>query len=131
MKVIIAGSRGFDDYEFLDQTMHELFWKGAPGLDGWEVVDSVISGGAKGADTLGAAWADEHCFPVHVYKPDWDTHGKKAGFLRNEEMAIAGDILVAFWDGISRGTMNMISAACVNCLEIHVYNYKAWNEISI
>ena len=131
MKVIIAGSRGFDDYKFLDEVMHELFWRGAPGLDGWELIDSVISGGARGADTLGAAWADENHFPVHVYPADWDTHGKIAGFLRNEDMARAGDILVAFWDGYSRGTTNMVSTAMVHCQEIHLYKYPTVYQQSL
>ncbi len=71
---------------------------------------TIISGRAKGADRLGERFAQEHNIPIQRFLADWDTHGKKAGFLRNLEMAKAADILIAFWDGKSRGTQHMMES---------------------
>jgi hypothetical protein len=68
----------------------------------------VVSGCARGADQLGERWADERGYPVKRFPADWHKHGKRAGYLRNEEMAGYATHLVAFWDGRSRGTKHMI-----------------------
>jgi len=71
---------------------------------------TIISGRAKGADRLGERFAQEHNIPTQLFPADWNTHGRKAGFIRNLKMAKAADILIAFWDGQSRGTQHMIEA---------------------
>lgn len=98
MKVIIAGSRNFKNYELIEQTMSEL------GLD----IDEVVCGGARGADRLGELWAKNHKIPVKYFLPKWHEFGKSAGYKRNVEMAEYADYLVAFWDKESRGTRHMI-----------------------
>lgn len=83
---------------------------------GQHVVDSitdVISGGARGADLAGEQWAEDHDLKV-VRFPVTDEAIKKHGKylapkLRNRDMADAGDLLVAFWDGLSGGTADMIA----------------------
>ena len=72
--------------------------------------DKIVSGDARGADTLGAEYGTRHGIPVIHFPAQWDTYGKAAGFIRNEEMAEYGDYLVAFWDGASKGTAQMIQA---------------------
>jgi hypothetical protein len=99
MKVIIAGSRTITHYN--DNFKKEL--KNRPFL-----ITEVVSGTAKGVDTLGEMFAYEIEVPVKQFKPDWNTHGKKAGHLRNAEMAKYADALIAVWDGESKGTKNMI-----------------------
>lgn len=84
----------------------------------------IVSGGAKGADTLAIDWAVINWVPFREFLPDWDKHGKKAGILRNVEMAEYADTLVAFWDGESRGTKHMIGEALRKGLEVHVYRYE-------
>lgn len=101
MKTIIAGSRGFDNIDFIFWTLDFLPWE----------VTEVVCGEARGPDTLGKEWALEQGIPVVSFVPDWDTHGKKAGMLRNIEMGDYADALVAFWDGKSRGTKQMIDYA--------------------
>ena len=98
MKVIIAGGRDFDNYEYLSETMSNLDF----------IVTEVICGGARGADTLGEQWAKENGVPIKYFYPNWDVLGKSAGHIRNREMAEYGDYLVAFWDKKSSGTQNMI-----------------------
>ena len=72
-------------------------------------VTEIVSGGARGVDTLAEQYAEAHNIPFTLFPADWETHGKKSGFLRNAEMAHYADYGVAIWDGESRGTKHMIS----------------------
>ncbi len=114
MKTIIAGGRDFNDYKLLCEYMEEL---GAG-------VTEIVCGMARGADLLGKRWADENNIPVKEFPADWKTHGKAAGHIRNKEMAKYADTLVAFWDGESRGTKNMIERARGCLLDVYIFNYK-------
>lgn len=112
LKLAIVGSRGFSDYPLLCQTMLDHFYDWDHSEEGSEWrIDEVISGGAIGADSLGARWADEHDVALTVFRPDWEKHGKRAGFLRNEDIIKASTHVLAFWDSISRGTANSLSIA--------------------
>jgi|ERR1039458_1423661 hypothetical protein len=71
----------------------------------------IISGAARGADALGERWACEHAIPLVRMPADWDAHGRRAGYLRNLEMAKQAQALIALWDGTSRGTAHMIETA--------------------
>ena len=101
MKTIIAGSRDFNDYDLLKkQINHYRNYKG--------VVTEIVSGCAKGADTLGEQYAVENGIPLKYFRADWDTYGRAAGPIRNQQMAEYADVLIAVWDGKSKGTKNMI-----------------------
>jgi len=104
MKVLVCGSRHFNDYSRLSQTLESMVrpeWK------------TIIHGGAKGADSLGGLWGEANKFEVEVYPADWNTHGKAAGPVRNIRMLKEGkpDFVVAFLAPNSRGTKHMISIA--------------------
>ena len=101
--VIIAGSRNFTDYAFLCNKCDTLFKNKRP--------TSILCGKARGADMLGAKYAESRCIQVDYYPADWDVYGKRAGYIRNEEMAKNADALIAFWDGKSKGTKHMIDLA--------------------
>lgn len=110
MKLAIIGSRGFEDYGHFVTVM--LDWFGRYEEAGpYSVVTEVISGGAKGADSLGARWAKERNIKLTEFIPDWNKHGRKAGILRNEDIVKAADFVLAFWDGASKGTANSLSIA--------------------
>lgn len=98
MKVIIAGSR----------TIHSII----PIIEGIRAsgfkISEVVSGGARGVDAVGEAWAKVHDTDFKVFPADWKTYGKSAGPRRNRQMAEYADALVAIWDGESPGTRNMI-----------------------
>lgn len=115
-RVIIAGGRLFDDYAYLKDSMDYL-------LQNVKDEIAVICGKARGADTLGEKYAKERGYTVHYFPADWDRYGKSAGYIRNEEMAKNADALVAFWDGKSRGTKNMIKLAHQYGLRVRVKNY--------
>lgn len=114
MKVIIAGTRDYDDYAELVATIERTCW----------TITEIVSGGAKGADALGETYAKSNNIPLHVFKANWDAHGKAAGPIRNREMAKYADALIAFWDGVSRGTGNMITEATNAGLKTHVLHYN-------
>jgi hypothetical protein len=114
-RVIVAGSRGFDDYQTLSETC-DFFLKKKKNV-------IIISGNAKGADKLGEQYAKERGLKLEVYPADWEKYGKSAGFIRNEEMGDIANALIAFWDGESHGTKHMIEYAKNKGLKIRVYNY--------
>src|SRR5690606_6698690 len=71
----------------------------------------IVSGGARGADLLGEAYAKEHNYPLKKFPAKWGVHGKAAGPIRNQEMAEYSNALIAFWDEKSKGTKSMIDLA--------------------
>lgn len=113
IRVIIAGTRTYADYQTLrivsDTVIGELrsMTPDAP--------VTIISGDASGADTLGKRYAKERGYLLKRFPVDWKLFGKMAGPVRNRQMleyAKAGlPVLIAFWDGVSRGTKNMITIA--------------------
>jgi predicted Rossmann fold nucleotide-binding protein DprA/Smf involved in DNA uptake len=98
-KVAVIGSRGFSDYELLSESLSKL----NPKL--------IVSGGAKGADTLAEKYANEHGLDMVVYKPDYKKFGRGAPLKRNHTIVDNAEVLVAFWDGKSRGTKYTIDLA--------------------
>ena len=118
-RIIIAGSRNFNNYSLLTSAMYNLLVNEM--ISGVEV--EIVSGTAKGADQLGERFAKDHNYPIKKFPADWNTHGKKAGYLRNKQMAEYADMLVAFWDGESKGTKNMIDLAEKNGLIVEVVRF--------
>ena len=71
-------------------------------------ITEVVCGMAIGVDTLGKEWAESQNIPVQEFPADWDGYGKKAGMIRNKEMAAYADCAILIWDSKSRGTKNML-----------------------
>ena len=115
-KVIIAGTRSFDDYELLKAKMDRL-------LSQQRDVE-IVSGTARGADQLGERYAVERGLPIKQFPADWNTYGKSAGYRRNAEMAEYADAAVVFWDGKSRGSKHMIDLAKRKGIAVRVIVYK-------
>lgn len=111
-KVIVAGSRTFNDYGLLKEKLDYY-------LSNYNNVE-IVSGTAKGADQYGERYAKERGFSIKKFPAQWDKYGKKAGYLRNKQMAEYADALVAFWDGKSKGTKIMIDLAKQYGLQIRV-----------
>lgn len=124
-RIIIAGSRTFNDYELLEESLNEYI------ADAFQKkVDSIeiISGTAKGADSLGEKYAIEHNYLIKRFSADWDKYGKSAGYIRNEKMADYASkekgVLFAFWDAKSKGTKNMINIAKKYKLDVNIVVFK-------
>ncbi len=101
-RVLIAGSRDFNNYNLVKEVIDSL-QKDIK-------IGTIISGTARGADSLGEQYANENNISLERYPANWDLHGKSAGYIRNKQMAEVADVLVAFWNG-SNGTKNMIDLA--------------------
>jgi hypothetical protein len=71
-------------------------------------VTQVVSGCASGADLAGERWAKERGVWIERFPADWNKHGKGAGPIRNRAMAVYADVGLAFWNGSSSGTANMV-----------------------
>jgi len=114
-RVIVAGSRGFNDFTLMCQKLDKL-------LSNKESVE-IISGTCRGADQLGERYAESRGYSIDRYPANWDKYGKSAGFRRNEQMAVNADALVAFWDKESKGTKHMIDLARKHNLQFRIIGY--------
>ena len=115
-KVIVAGGRDFNNYILLRDTLRTL-WREIGRFE-------IVSGMARGADMLAYNLGKSANLAVHEFPADWDKHGKSAGYKRNTQMAEFSDVLVAFWDGKSRGTKHMIDIAKQMQLDVRVVMYE-------
>lgn len=118
-RVIVAGSRDFRDYSLLMEKLDGLLSR-KEGV--YDIV--IVSGTARGADQFGERYAKSRGYKVERFPADWDRHGKAAGYIRNEAMAMHSDALVAFWNGKSAGTGHMIDLAKKHNLQIRVVRYE-------
>lgn len=116
-KLCVAGSRSFDDYELMKKLLSIFVLKDPVGI-------TLISGTAKGADTLGEKCAKEFGWEIKRCPADWDKYGKKAGIIRNEAMANEAEGAMIFWDGESKGTEHMIRYCYKRGLNMLVVMYK-------
>lgn len=98
MRVVIAGSRSITDYAALQHAIAQTDFS----------ISEVVSGCARGPDSLGEQWADLNGIPVKQFPANWARFGRAAGHYRNSEMASYADAAIILWDGESRGTLDMI-----------------------
>ncbi len=102
MNIAVIGSRTLVDYNLVEETL-------LASVNPEE--DTIISGGATGADQLGEHFANEYHIKKIVHKPDYKQYGKAAPFIRNQLIIDDADYVIAFWDGKSKGTADTILKA--------------------
>ena len=110
MKVIIAGSRDITDYSLVKEAIKEANLE----------ITEVVSGCARGVDSLGEYWAQENNIPVKRFPADWEGLGRAAGVIRNGQMAEYGEALIAIKYPNSIGTNDMIRKAKRNNLVVFI-----------
>ena len=131
MRVIIAGGRDFNDFKLLESNINKIFKQLSDEKSISACIDEsnieIICGKARGADTLGEQFAKEYKLSIKYFTADWNTYGKSAGYRRNAEMANYAKedngVLIAFWDGKSKGTKHMIDLAKSNNIRVFIVNY--------
>jgi len=104
MKLAVVGSRTFTDYQLFYEVLDSI-------LEVHGGMIELISGGAKGADSLAKRYADDAGIGIKIFAAHWDEFGKGAGMIRNTDIVNECDQLLAFWDGKSRGTLDSITKA--------------------
>lgn len=114
-KLIIAGGRDFNDYDLLKSKLDRLLQN--------KTDVEIVSGKARGADSLGERYAREMGYPIKEFPANWNKYGKSAGYIRNKEMAEYADGCVCFWDGDSKGTKHMIDLAEEKNISLRVIYY--------
>lgn len=122
MNIAIVGGRDFSDYTLLKESLSAYIsiYSGIP--------DNIVSGGAKGADTLAAQFAAEMDIPLLVFKPDYQKYGRGATLVRNTQIIENADVVFAFWDGQSKGTKDSINKAKKLQKELHIISYGEKTE---
>lgn len=121
-KLIVAGGRDFQDYDLLSKNLEKI--RTVILSDNLADDLEIVSGCARGADSLGIRWAEENHVSLKLFPADWDKYGKRAGPLRNIQMGDYADSLIAFWDGKSRGTKHMINYAREKGLGVFIVRYS-------
>ena len=116
VRVIVAGSRGFQNYPLMCKELDKIK----------DRIECIVSGDAGGADTYGCMYARDNNIPVRHCPADWQKYGTAAGRVRNKQMGDYGDELVAFWDGISPGTNDMINYMKQLGKKVTVIEYTKW-----
>ena len=118
IRIIVAGSRTFNNYPLLKHTLNNFIQQ----LGAYDSIE-IVSGGAPGADRFGERYAREQGYSLKIFPAHWNLYGKRAGYLRNAEMADYADCLVAFWDCQSPGTKHMINLAMQKGLKVCCINF--------
>lgn len=115
-RILVCGGRDYNDWptfrSVLDMICDKRGWICEPDSYGNYLPSvEIISGMAKGADSLAVDWAVVNWCPIHEYPAEWDKYGKSAGYKRNIKMLEEGkpDLVVAFPGG--KGTAMMINLA--------------------
>ena len=119
-RIIVCGGRDFDYTDY-------LFYKLNDTLRQYSNV-TLVTGAARGADQLAEYYAERNDIPIKVFPADWSNRGPGAGYIRNHEMLKYAQkeyaVLIAFWDGKSRGTQHMIDIAIKAGVDVHIFPYK-------
>ena len=117
MKVAIVGSRSISDKMFVEVLFDcFIYIFGKP--------TKIISGGAKGIDSFAEDFANRLNIQTQIFKPDWAQYGKKAGFIRNEDIIKNCDICLAIWDGESHGTKHDLELCEQYKKDLVLFNLK-------
>ena len=127
LRIIIAGTRTYNDYSALCDAVDGIISEFLMSCPGCKV--TIISGHASGADVMGERYAHENGYDLKVFPAEWKLYGKMAGPVRNRQMlnyAKEGfPLVIAFWDGRSRGTKNMIEISKDSNVAVYVYEIGA------
>lgn len=145
IRLIIAGSRDFNDYELLEKEVDKYLteilkeepeidlvtdgenwywcnWEKQEGIEPEDLPLEIVSGGARGADKLGEIYARENNYKLKIFISDWEK-GKSAGMVRNIEMLKYSSHALIFWDGISKGSKHTIDNAKKYNVQLRIIGY--------
>ena len=105
INIAIGGSRRFTDYDFFKEELNKILAE----LEYDKI--KLISGGAIGTDKLAERFAEESSIAIEIIVPQWRNYGKASAVIRNKQIVELADVVIAFWDGKSKGTISLIRYA--------------------
>jgi len=117
MNIGIVGGRDFENYDLLKEKLYDFIDIRAVN------VDTIVSGGAKGADSLAEKFAEDIGVQVMIFRPEYEKYGRRAPLERNTLIIKHSDVVFAFWDGKSRGTLDSITKAKKMDKELVIINF--------
>lgn len=116
-KVVVAGSRTINNYEFVERCIDEFVKLGGE-------ISEIVSGGAIGVDAMAKKYALAHDYKYKEFKPQYkSSNDRKAPLDRNRVMAEYGDVLIVVWNGCSKGTEHMMNAMKKEGKKVHLFYY--------
>lgn len=120
-RIIIAGGRDFINYSLLEFEVKKFIVE-----HNLQLPIEIVSGHARGADTMGERFAHKYKLDLKIFPAEWDKYGNRAGPIRNEEMAKYCELQYAiiFWDGQSSGSKNMIENSKKYNLTYKIVRYE-------
>ena len=122
MKVAVIGSRSIE-YDKLQMKAYELLCDNIPAN-----CTEIVSGGAMGVDRLAEIYARKNNIPIKVFLPDYETYGKRAPKIRNDQIVEYADYVIAFWDTVSPGTAHTVATAVMKGVTVRVIEIKKETE---
>lgn len=122
VRIVVCGTRAYDDETHVFKALDQLTRK-------WNKEDiAIVTGGAEGPDKIAEQWSFKRMVTRVIFHADWQKYGKQAGMIRNSEMAKYGTHCVAFWDGESVGTRDMIRKAKKQGLKVKIIDIAEKDE---
>lgn len=121
MKIAVVGSREFSDIKFAKYKIMQTLLFAIPDVDENKEEPILISGGARGIDSLAEKVANQYKVKTKIFSPDWNKYGKRAGAIRNQLIVDRADKIIAFWDGKSKGTKITIDMAIKAGKPVDIY----------
>ena len=125
-RIIVCGGSKFDEYSLLESSLNKIFKEYSN-----DTIE-IVSGHAKGADSLGERYANGHNLKCTIFEANWKKYGRAAGPIRNSQMLEyakqENPLVVAFWDGESHGTKDTINKAKKSNIRCEVVMYKGENS---
>ena len=123
-RVLVCGGKDYADEKTFNETLDNL-------IDKYNTI--LVSGHAKGADMLAEKYAEKNGIEIKVFPPEWSKYQKAAGPIRNRQMLDyiseeENPLVIAFWDGQSRGTKNTIQTAEKMGIEKIIVSYRKENN---
>jgi len=116
LRVLVCGGRNYNDITTLNAVLDKVNTDLG--------IAYIIEGGARGADRLAGSWAIRNEVGLEQYPANWNRYGKRAGYLRNVQMAEEGkpDMIITFPGGIGTQMMRDIGKK----KHIPVYRHDEW-----
>ena len=119
MTIVIGGCRNFNDRSVVFQCLDEY-------LKLYKNTSEIIflSGHCSGVDLLAEEYAKQYHYKLKIFPAEWGKYGRAAGSIRNKTMVEKSDVVIAFWDGKSRGTKNLIELAKKSKCPLYIHWIK-------